>query len=98
MRTFSLSFCGAKLQIIPENQAISHDYFNSFNSCNYPMRYPSPVFLLDTRAFLGQMVKHFLHTPILIDHYSLKLIKLKQVIKITFNSEPTKKYASPKFI
>ena len=98
MRTFSLSFCAAKLQIIPENLAISHDNFNSFNSCNYPMRYPSPVFLLDTRAFLGQMVKHFLHTPILIDHYSLKLIKLKQVIKITFNSEPTKKYASPKFI
>ena len=71
MRTFSLSFCAAKLQIIPENQAISHDYFNSFNSCNYPMRYPSPVFLLDTRAFLGQMVKHFLETPpILIDNYS----------------------------
>jgi hypothetical protein len=44
------------------------------------------------------MVKHFLHTPILIDNYSLKLIKLKQVIKITFNSEPAKKYASPKFI
>ena len=93
MRTFSLSFCAAKLQIIPENQAISHDYFNSFNSCNYPMRYPSPVFLLDTRAFLGQMVKHFLHTPILIDHYSLKLIKLKQVIELTL-----KKYTSPKFI
>ena len=71
MWTYPLSFCGAKLQIIPENQAISHDYFNSFNSCNYPMRYASPVFLLDTRAFLGQMVKHFLETPpILIDNYS----------------------------
>ena len=52
------------------------------------MRYASPVFLLDTRAFLGQMVKHFLETPpILIDNYSLKLIKLKQVIELTFKKQ-----------
>ena len=98
MRTFSLSFCAAKLQIIPESQAILHDYLVHLTPAIILCVTPLPYFCLTREPFLGQMVKHFLHTPILIDNYSLKLIKLKQVIKITFNSEPTKKYASPKFI
>ena len=51
MRTFSLSFCAAKLQIIPENQAILHDYLVHLTPAIILCVTPLPYFYLTREPF-----------------------------------------------